>query len=150
MSEPLGSIEGDTHILPVRVYFEDTDTARIVYHARYLHFMERGRTEVLRHIGTNQSEWLFAPDTEDRKGFAVRSCQIDYLKPAVLDDDLEVHTRVIKVRAAALDFEQNVLRRGEVICAGRVLVACMNRAGQATRIPKDVVAAFNNKFTSSS
>ena len=86
-----GRIEDGWHVLPMRVYWEDTDAAGIVYYANYLKFIERGRTDMLRHLGIAQRRL----QQEDDVAFAVRSCNIEYLKPARLDDRLDVWTRVV-------------------------------------------------------
>ena len=88
-----GGFDGRTFVLPVRVYYEDTDFSGVVYHASYLRFMERGRSNHLRLLGANQPA-LFAETSSETPGFAfvVRSMQIEYLKPAVMDDVLEVVT----------------------------------------------------------
>ena len=120
-----------THRLPVRVYYEDTDFSGVVYHASYLRFMERGRTEILRASGVDQS-MLHA----DGRGlfFAVRRMTIDYLKPARMDDELTIETRTTEVRGATLDVVQRVLRADEVLVTAQVLVASLS-AGRPVRIP---------------
>lgn len=106
-SLPLGRLENGTHVYPVRVFWEDTDGAGIVYYANYLRFIERARTEFLRLLAVSQSDlWREAGMT-----FAVRSCAIDYLSPARLDDALEVHICLSVVRDASVQACQEV--RGE-------------------------------------
>ena len=96
------------HVFPVRVYYEDTDAAGMVYHSNYLQFAERARTELLRHFGLQQSRlW-----TEQGIGFVMRRCVVDFLAPARLDDLLLVTSRLIEMRGASLDFQQNVTRDG--------------------------------------
>lgn len=120
-----------THRLPVRVYYEDTDFSGLVYHASYLRFLERGRTEILRAAGVDQS-MLHA----DGKGlfFAVRRMTIDYLKPARMDDELIVETTTTEVRGATLDVAQRVLRNEEPLVTATVLVASLS-GGRPVRIP---------------
>jgi acyl-CoA thioester hydrolase len=120
-----------THRIPVRVYYEDTDFSGVVYHASYLRFMERGRTELIRALGVEQRE-LFDGDTA--LGFAVRSMQIEFLRPAVMDDMLTVETRSVAARGATMDVEQRVLRGEEVLVTAKVKVACVG-GGRARRIP---------------
>lgn len=120
-----------SHRLPVRVYYEDTDFSGVVYHASYLRFLERGRTEHLRAAGFDQSALLADPGG---LGFAVRRMTIDWLKPARMDDVLTVETRTTAIRGATLDNEQRVLRDGEVLLTASVLIACLS-AGRPTRIP---------------
>ena len=120
-----------THRLSVRVYYEDTDFSGVVYHASYLRFLERGRTESLRAAGVDQS-MLHA----EGKGlfFAVRRMTIDYIRPARMDDVLTIETTTTDVRGATLDVEQRILRGEEVLITATVLVAAL-AAGRPVRIP---------------
>jgi acyl-CoA thioester hydrolase len=117
----------------VRVYYEDTDFSARVYHASYLRFLERGRTEWLRERGFAHSDFA------ERSGvfFAVRSLQIDYLAPALMDDVLSVETGVSAVRGASIDFWQRIVRRDKELLTARVLVAAI-RDGRPTRIPSSL------------
>jgi acyl-CoA thioester hydrolase len=117
----------------VRVYYEDTDFSGRVYHASYLRFLERGRTEWLRRRGFTHR------DLAESSGlaFAVRSLQIDYLAPAMMDDLLEVETSVTAVRGASIDFKQRVLRSNKELVSAEVLVASI-RDGRPARIPADL------------
>ncbi len=126
-----GYFRGNTHILPVRVYYEDTDFSGIVYHANYLKFMERGRTDSLRLAGVDQSR-LHA----DGKGifFAVRRMTIEYFKPALMDDILHVETRTREVRGASLIIDQAITRGEEVIVTAEVRVAAI-AGDRPARIP---------------
>lgn len=119
------------HRLPVRVYYEDTDFSGVVYHASYLRFMERGRTELIRDLGIAQKE-LF--DGEAALGFAVRRMMIDFLRPALMDDLLTIETESLAARGATMDLVQRVLRGDEVLVTANVLVACVG-GGRARRIP---------------
>jgi acyl-CoA thioester hydrolase len=107
----------------VRVYFEDTDTGGVVYHARYLHFYERCRTEWLRGIGHAQQDLM----GEHSIAFAVRSMDVHWLKPARLDDLLDVEMRVLDARRASVKAEQRIVRAadGAVLSTARVRVACV-------------------------
>ena len=134
-----GALEGDTHVFPVRVYYEDTDAAGIVYYANYLKFAERGRTELMRALGAEHREMA----ERDGLAWAVRRCTIDYLRPARLDDLLEVRTRVVEVGAARLDAEQ-VVRRDAVDLARLALrLACIDLRGRPARLPPATRAALN-------
>lgn len=130
-----GRIEGRRHILPVRVYFEDTDFSGFVYHASYLRFMERGRSDYLRLLGVEQGA-LFAEAVAETGGFAfvVRSMQIDFLKPARIDDIVEVRTTPKEVAGASITLLQRVARGEEVLVEAEVKVACI-AGGKAQRIP---------------
>ena len=118
-----------THRLDLRVYYEDTDFSGVVYHASYLRFLERGRTECLRALGLDQAS-LFA----EGLAFAVRSLSIDYLAPARMDDVLTVETGITAIGGASLEMTQAALRGGQTLASARVKVACL-RAGRPTRLP---------------
>jgi acyl-CoA thioester hydrolase len=133
-----GRIEEGWHVLPLRVYWEDTDAAGIVYYANYLKFIERGRTDMLRHMGIAQREL----QQEDDVAFAVRSCQIEYLKPARLDDRIEVWTRVTAAGGATLNVEQVVRSQGQDLITSELRLACINAAGRPKRIPQAVRTAL--------
>lgn len=110
---------------PIRIYYEDTDSGGVVYYANYLKFMERARTEWLRHLGIEQDELL----REEKAIFAVRSVDVDFLKPAHFNDLLLVSTRLAKRGGASLTFEQTIRRDGvpsAILCTGRVRVACIH------------------------
>ena len=131
--------EEGVHVLPMRVYYEDTDAGGIVYHATYLRFMERARTEMLRVMGVSHRDLT----SGSALGFAVRRCTIDYLKPARLDDALEVRTRLQSVRGASLDAVQVVRRAGEDLARALVGLAWLDGAGRPRRLPGHLRAALN-------
>lgn len=123
----LNSVEAQSAplvVLPLRVYYEDTDAAGVVYYANYLRFCERARTEWLRSLGFGQQALL----AESGIAFVVRSVQADYFRPARLDDTLEVHTRVNSLRRASIVFHQEVRRRDEdaPLFSAQILVACID------------------------
>jgi acyl-CoA thioester hydrolase len=122
---------GYVHTFSVRVYYEDTDAEGIVYYANYLKFTERGRTELLREMGAEHPALLH----QDKVIFAVRHCAADYLKPARLDDLLDVHSRVLEVGGASIVFDQRVVRGEEELAVLRVKIASVSVGGRATRIP---------------
>jgi acyl-CoA thioester hydrolase len=117
----------------VRVYYEDTDFSRRVYHASYLRFLERGRTEWLRRRGFAHRDLAHCSGVV----FAVRSLQVEYLAPAMMDDLLEVETRVAAVRGASIDFKQRVMRGDKALVTASVLVASI-RNDRPARIPADL------------
>jgi len=129
-----GKIDGLTHSYPIRVYYEDTDVAGIVYYANYLKFAERARTEMLRLVGVNQSEMT------DRYGmvFAVRSCAAEFLRPARLDDLIEVRSRLVKLAAATIQAVQAIWRGGDELARLDLRVACLRQDGRPGRIPGPV------------
>lgn len=128
----------EAHIYPLRVYYEDTDAAGIVYYANYLKFAERARTEMLRAHGVEQRQLM----RESGVGFAVRRCEVEYFAPAFLDDRLEVHTRLTAVRGASVEAEQTVRRLAERLAELRVRVACVDRDGRPARLPSAVAEAL--------
>ena len=128
-SVPLdGEIRDGRHVLTVRVYYEDTDFTGIVYHASYLRFMERGRTNYLRMIGADHRA-LFEETAKEAPGFAfvVRSMNIDFLKPARMDDVLEVVTEPHDVKGASAMVRQRVMRGDELLVEAHVRVAFISR-----------------------
>lgn len=129
-------MSAEPHLLPVRVYYEDTDFSGVVYHASYLRFMERGRTELIRALGVEQRE-LFASegDAEVALAFAVRRMAIEFLKPAVMDDLLTIETVAVVARGATMQIAQRVLRGSEELVTAEVTVACVG-GGKARRIPE--------------
>ncbi len=131
-----GEIRDGRHHMQVRVYYEDTDFSGIVYHANYLRFMERGRTNHLRLMGAEQHA-LFAEALAETPGFAfvVRSMQIDYLKPARMDDVLDIVTWPREVKGASITVAQEVRRGAELLVKAEVRVAFICD-GRAQPIPK--------------
>lgn len=123
--------------LPVRVYFEDTDWSGYCYHGSYVRFMERGRTELLRMAGIHQSDL----HGEGGVSFVVRRMNLDFMKPARMDDELTVTTDVREMRGATMILAQAVLRGEEVLVAAEVTVGAI-REGRAARIPERVREAF--------
>jgi acyl-CoA thioester hydrolase len=126
-----------SHVLPdslwVRVYYEDTDFSGRVYHASYLRFLERGRTEWLRRRGFAHRELADASGV----AFAVRSLKIEFLAPALMDDLLTVETSLAKARGASIDFHQRVLRDDKELVTAEVTVAAV-RGERPARIPEDL------------
>jgi acyl-CoA thioester hydrolase len=136
-----GRIEGDTHILPVRVYFEDTDFAGLVYHANYLKFCERGRSDFIRLLGIHHQD-LANPDQGEAAVFVVRRVEMDYLTPAKLDDVLEVVTACVETGAASLTLSQEVRRNGVVLVRAKVVVVLVSEAGKPQRLGQLVRGAL--------
>lgn len=127
------TVDGE-HVLPVRIYYEDTDAAGIVYHANYLRFAERARTEMLRLAGVEQR--VVAQDRG--LAFAVRDLSADYRKPAYLDDLIEVRSHLTRLGAASLDAVQKIARAGTALVVMNVRIACIGRDGRPVRIPLDL------------
>ena len=133
-----GRVAGDVFIYPLRVYYEDTDAAGIVYYANYLKFIERARTEMMRAAGIDHSAMREA----DGVLFIVRRCTLDYRRPARLDDMLEIHTRIRALKGASLEAEQTVRRDGETLVHAELRLACINEAGAPARFPPNLRAAL--------
>jgi acyl-CoA thioester hydrolase len=137
-----GEIRNGRHIMPVRVYYEDTDFSGIVYHANYLRFMERGRSNYLRLLGADQHA-LFAETEREAPGFAfvVRSMRIEFLKAARMDDVLDVVTSYEDVKGASIMLQQRILRGDELLIEAHVRVAFVCE-GRARPIPKSLRIAM--------
>lgn len=131
-----GKLVPGGHVLPVRVYYEDTDFSGFVYHANFLRYMERSRSDYLRLLGVEQGALFEEAVKEAGAGFAfvVRHMDLDFRRPARIDDILEVHTHPAEVRGASLTLRQRILRGEDILVEGIVKVAFV--AGErATRIP---------------
>jgi acyl-CoA thioester hydrolase len=137
LSRPV-PVRGPIHRFPVRVYYEDTDAAGIVYYANYLKFAERARSEWLREVGGDEAKALRTSGLL----FVVRRCEIDYRQSARLDDLLEVATRVTGFAGATLDLAQTVRRDDTDLVAMKVTLACLNAAGRPARLPAALRAAL--------
>lgn len=135
-----GKLVGSVHVLPVRVYYEDTDAGGVVYHANYLRYCERGRSDFLRLLGINQA--LMA-DTI----FVVRRMACEFIRPARLDDLLEVDTRFVACAGARLELAQTVRRGEDLLFAAEVTAALIDRAGRPRRLPPAMARAFADLVT---
>jgi acyl-CoA thioester hydrolase len=133
-----GGFVGPEHRFALTVYFEDTDTAGIVYYANYLKFMERARSDMLRAAGVNQR----AAMDRGQGVYAVAEANIRYLRPAKLGDDLLVHSSVEQVRAASVLIHQRVFRGAEQLTDARVTAAFLSLDGRPTRQPREWVEVF--------
>ena len=128
-----GRIEGETHVLPVRVYFEDTDCAGVVYHANFLKFFERARSDFIRLLGIDATG-LAEPKAGEASVFVVRRVEIDYLKPGRMDDLLEIVTTCAEIGSASLVLQQDAKRDGTLLVRARVTVVLVSRAGKPQRL----------------
>ncbi|WP_292508824.1 tol-pal system-associated acyl-CoA thioesterase [Methylobacterium sp.] len=127
------------HSLAIRVYYEDTDFSGFVYHASYLRFMERGRTELLRGLAGDQSDLH-----RDAEGlhFVVRRMVLDYARPARMDDLLDIRTWTSELRGASMHLRQEIRRGDELLVSAEVVVACV-RDGRAVRLPDGLRRALS-------
>lgn len=136
-----GRLTETGHVLPIRIYYEDTDFSRIVYHADYLKYMERGRSDYLRLLGFHHTK-LAAGQFGAKITFAVRHMELDFRAPAYIDDVLEVRTRPMAIKGARLMLEQIVSRAGEVLVRGVVTIAVIDETGKPKRMPEMIRKAF--------
>jgi len=134
----IDAVKNGSHVIPVRVYYEDTDAAGIVYYANYLKFAERARSELMRDIG----DQLYRRMLEDGMHFVVRRCVVDYLGVARLDDLLEVHSRMRVLRGASLSAEQIIRRGDQDLVTMEVELACLGPGGRPARIPDELRTAL--------
>jgi acyl-CoA thioester hydrolase len=139
-----GRFEGDRHVLAVRVYFEDTDFSGAVYHANYLMFCERARSDCLRLLGVHHSE-LHEAGGGKRLGFVVRRLICDFLKPAQIDEVLEIETRFEAMGGARLELDQEIKRDEELIFKAKVMVALVDGQGRPQRLPEALIQAIEAK-----
>lgn len=132
-----GRLTNGGHVLAVRVYYEDTDFTGVVYHAAYLRFAERGRSDFLRLLGIRHAE-LDAGRDGERLAFAVRHMELDFHAPARIDDLLEVETRLVEARGARLVLDQTVRRGVTRLFRARVTIAVISADGRPRRLPQDL------------
>ena len=125
-----GRFEGRDHLLLVRVYYEDTDFTGLVYHANYVRYFERGRSDFLRAIGVGHADLL---EEAEPLAFVVSELNIRYLKPARIDDALVVRTRYEAIKGPRLMIRQTVERDGEVLCRADVVAVCIHLDGRPRR-----------------
>ncbi|MGZ8364206.1 MAG: YbgC/FadM family acyl-CoA thioesterase [Caulobacteraceae bacterium] len=134
-----GRFEGGDHLLPIRVYYEDTDATGIVYHANYIRYFERGRTDFIRLLGVSHSE-LRGMDYPVL--FVVRKIEIEYFKPARVDEALVVRSRGLGMDGVRMNIAQSVERGGEVLARGVVQVVFIRPDGRPAKPPADVISRF--------
>ena len=140
LSPETGIHTGKLHVLPVRIYYEDTDFSGVVYHANYLKFFERGRTEFLRAMGTSHNELAQA---KDPSAFVVARMELDFKRPARIDDTLRIETRITQVRGPRVFFDQRAYRsEDELICRANVMVVSITLDGKPRRMPPEDMARW--------
>ena len=137
-----GRIEGKVHLLPIRVYYEDTDFSGAVYHANYLKFCERARSDCLRLLDIHHSE------LHGTASFVVRRMVCDFLKPALIDNLLEVETRFIEFGGARMELSQTVLRAREKLFEAQVTVVLVDARGKPKRLPPEMTKTFLSRVES--
>jgi acyl-CoA thioester hydrolase len=134
---------GVSHVLPVRVYFEDTDFSGFVYHGSYVRWCERGRSDFLRLLGSNHRDLDEGAGAREPAAFVVRRMQLDFLKPAYIDDVLDVRTRVKEIGAATLTLDQAVYRDAACLFEAEVMVVLVSRSGKPQRLGRMIREALS-------
>jgi len=130
-----GRFDGKTHILPIRIYYEDTDLSGVVYHANYLRYMERGRSEYFRLAGITRLAML---DSSEPTAWTLRKAALEYLRPARVDDLIEVHTICTGLSGARLAADHAIYANGALLTRGKVEACVMTLAGKPRRIPEEM------------
>ena len=142
VSELAGAIKGDAHILRLRVYHEDTDYTGVVYHASYVRFAERGRSDLLRMLGFDQNT---LSEMSPPVALMVYRMEIDFLGAARISDILEVETRVASLSKARVEMSQSIRRGGDTLWRARVVVVAALPGGRARRLPYAIIEAFERR-----
>jgi acyl-CoA thioester hydrolase len=135
--ESFGQFVGKVHVLPIRIYYEDTDLSGIVYHANYLRFMERGRTEFFRAAGIHKLAELDGPEPF---AWTLRKAALDYMRPARLNDLIEVHTSATSLSGVRMTASQDIYCNGRQLTHGTVEACIISLNGKPKRIPEDTRA----------
>jgi acyl-CoA thioester hydrolase len=130
----LGYFQGKVHILPISIYYEDTDLSGMVYHANYLRFMERGRTEFFRLAGISRARL----EDDERTAWTLRRIAVEYFRPARLDDQIAVHSLLTEVSGARLRVLQRVRRGESLLVEGRIEACITTLSGKPRRLPRKV------------
>ena len=133
---------GRRHVLPMRVYFEDTDFSGVVYHATYLRWCERGRSDYLRLLGTDARRLIDGSDSQEPAAFVVRRMSLDYLRPSRIDEVLEVETWVKSLGGASVTLGQKVTRDGRTLFEAEVVLVLVSVSGKPLRLSDAVRMAF--------
>ncbi|MGI9522366.1 MAG: YbgC/FadM family acyl-CoA thioesterase [Hyphomicrobiaceae bacterium] len=135
--------DGLQHILPVRVYFEDTDFSGVVYHGSYVRWCERGRSDFLRLLGNNHGALLEDDENNEAAAFVVRRMSLDFHRPARIDNILEVCTRICEIRAASLTLDQEICDESGKVFDARVLVVLLGLSGKPQRLSRRLRSAMS-------
>ena len=130
----LGHFDGKTHVLPLRIYYEDTDLSGVVYHANYLRYMERGRTEFFRSAGI----WLARLDDAEPVAWTLRKAALTFHRPARLEDALEVRTVFSAMSGARMEAQQRIVSHGHLLVEGQIEACLITLSGKPRRIPQEV------------
>jgi len=133
-AQGFGHFEGKIHILPIRIYYEDTDLSGVVYHANYLRFMERGRSEFFRCAGITRLAML---DDAEPTAWTLRKATLEYLRPARVDDLIEVHTACTALTGARMNADQKIYLSGQLLTRGQIEACVITLSGKPRRIPEE-------------
>jgi acyl-CoA thioester hydrolase len=136
---------GRWHMLPVRVYFEDTDAGGVAYHASYIRWCERGRTDFLRLLGTDSRRLIDGSDSLEPAAFVVRRLNCEFLRPSRMDDILTVETRLKELGGASVTLLQTVKKAGQPVFEALVTVVLVAVSGKPLRLSKAIRAAFSTE-----
>ena len=136
LKKGLGHFDGKTHVLPISVYYEDTDLSGVVYHANYLRYMERGRTEFFRCAGISKMAGL---EEDEPTAWTIRRIAVDYHRPARLDDAITVRSTLTAVSGARILAIQRVMCAGLLLVEGRIEACITTLTGKPRRLPKNVL-----------
>jgi acyl-CoA thioester hydrolase len=142
-SPSAGWLEGREHVLPVRIYYEDTDFTGVVYHGNYLRYFERGRSDFLRLVGIGHAELLERPDPA---AFTVVKLEIEYRRAARIDDALLVRTTYDSAKGPRLFISQRIMRGEELVATAAVQAACIDLAGRPRKPPAELVSKLQPLF----
>jgi len=137
-----GRIEDRVHRFPIRIYYEDTDFSGVVYYANYLRYCERGRSDYLRLIGVEHHKLYDALEATDRLGFAIKDLVSSFVKPARIDDVIEVHTRFIAVKGARFELGQDIYRQDDLLFSATLTAVVIDGNGRPRRLPVDMKQKF--------
>ncbi|GGZ29596.1 YbgC/FadM family acyl-CoA thioesterase [Asticcacaulis endophyticus] len=138
-----GFIDGRTHSLPIRVYYEDTDFSGVVYYANYLKYFERGRSDFMRLLNIPHSDLAAR---EDPLAFAVAEINVKYHAPAKIDDVLWVRSEIDGSQGARFNLTQRIECKGKVLCVGKLQLVCIDMASRPRRLPKSLLEIVREKF----
>ncbi len=138
-----GYLDGREHVLPVRVYYEDTDFTGVVYHGNYVRYFERGRSDFLRVVGVSHASLL---DREDQAAFTVVRMEIDFRRPARIDDGLVVRSSCSRTKGPRLYFDQKIMRGEELLAQAVVEVACIDMSGRPRKPPAGLMETLRPLF----
>jgi acyl-CoA thioester hydrolase len=137
--------QGRSHVLPIRIYFEDTDFSGFVYHGSYVRWCERGRSDFLRLIGNDHRALIEGAVGREPAAFVVRRMHLEFLKPARIDEILEVKTRVKETTAATLTLDQRIWRRDVELFTAEVMVVLVSQSGKPLRLSAALREALQEK-----